>query len=221
MKVIVIGCGRVGAGLARTLSLRGHTVTVIDNDATAFENLGVTFKGQTIEGVGFDRDVLIQAGVERADALAAVTTSDEANVVAARIARQVFHVPRVAARVYEPRKAEIYRRLGMMTVSPVTLGAHRLGEILSFLELHTAASLGDGEVDIVDVEAPHALIGRAINDLSALGEFQVTAITRAGKTFLPASGALFEGGDLLHIAVHNAAIDKLKALLGLTQGGGA
>jgi len=135
MKIIIVGCGRVGSALTLDLSLRGHQVTVIDNDPLAFESLGLAFKGEKVVGVGFDREILIKAGIQKADALAAVTVSDEANVVAARIAKQVFRVPRVAARVYDPRKAEIYRRLGISTISPVAVGSARLAELLSYTNL--------------------------------------------------------------------------------------
>lgn len=215
MKVIIAGCGRVGAGVARMLSQNGHAVTVIDSDPDAFERLGAAFKGQKLVGVGFDRDVLLQAGIERADGFAAVTNSDEANIVALRIAKQVFRVPRVAGRVYDPRKAEIYRRLGLQTISPVAIGSHRLVEMLSFLELHVTANLGSGEVDIVDAEVPRMLVGRMVKELTVVGEFQVTAITRIGKTFLPTTTTVFEDGDLLHIAVQNSSFGRLKSLLGL------
>ncbi len=122
MRIIIIGCGRMGAGLARTLTLRGLTVTVVDSDQAAFERLGPAFSGQTIAGVGFDREVLLKAGIARADGLAAVTSSDDANVVAARLGRQIFRVPRVVARLYDPRKAEIYRRLGIQTISTTAWG---------------------------------------------------------------------------------------------------
>ena len=154
MKIIIVGCGRVGSRLARTLSLQGHTVTVVDKDPTAFEQLGASFKGKTVTGIGFDQDVLKQAGIQHVDALAAVTSSDETNVVTARLAKRVFHVPRVAARVYDPRKAEIYRRLGLQTISPVALGSVQLAELLSFSHLDTVATLGSGDVHIVDVEIP-------------------------------------------------------------------
>ena len=119
MKIIIVGCGRVGAGLTRALSLRGHTITVVDKDGTAFKRLGSLYKGETIIGTGIDRDVLMKAGIEKADGLASVTASDETNVIVARIAKEVFHVPRVVARVYDPQKAEIYRRLGLQVISPV------------------------------------------------------------------------------------------------------
>ncbi|HKZ70108.1 MAG TPA: TrkA family potassium uptake protein, partial [Anaerolineales bacterium] len=135
MKFIVVGCGRWGAGLAQTLSQRGHAVTIVDQDPSAFGRLGPNFKGKTITGIGFDREVLREAGIERADGLAAVTVSDEANVVTARLAQQVFHVPKVVARLYDPHKAEIYRRLGLQTISTVTWGIHRIAELLCYSEL--------------------------------------------------------------------------------------
>ena len=118
MKIIIIGCGRWGAGLARSLSQAGHTVTAVDKDSAAFERLGPAYKGQTVVGLGSDRDVLIKAGIERADGLAAVTAGDETNIVVARMAKTVFRVPKVVARLYDPGKAEVYRRLGLQTIAP-------------------------------------------------------------------------------------------------------
>ena len=135
MKIIIVGCGRVGAGLAKNLSLQGLDVTVIDKNKAAFDALGPAFRGKTVEGIGFDQKVLSRAGIEKADALAAVTASDEANIVAARMARSYFRVPFVAARVYEPQKAKIYRRLGIQTISPVILGIERLTNLLVYPNL--------------------------------------------------------------------------------------
>jgi trk system potassium uptake protein TrkA len=184
MKVIILGCGRVGSGLAQVMGRRAHDVTVIDNDPATLERLGPAFKGRKIVGVGFDREVLIDAGIQRADALAAVTASDEANVVSARLARQVFRVPRVVARVYDPGKAEIYRRFGLQTISPVSLRIDRLAEMLSFAHLNTVASLGSSEVDIVDVDVPPA--GGSISERNhGAWRDHVVAVTRAGKPSYP------------------------------------
>jgi trk system potassium uptake protein TrkA len=200
--------------LAQTLSLRSHTITVVDNDPTAFERLGPGFKGQTVVGVGFDRQVLLKAGIERADGLAAVSASDEVNLVAARMASQIFRVPRVVARSYDPRKAEIYRRLGVQTITPVTWGINRIAELLSFFPLSTTVSLGSGEVDIIEAEVPPLLAGRTVNEVTVSGEIQVVAISRGGKTFLPTLGTVFQAGDWLHLAALAASADRLKALLG-------
>src|SRR5512138_3897707 len=188
MRLIIIGCGRMGAGLAHTLSQHGHSVTVVDRDPQAFERLHSSFKGQTIAGVGFDRDVLLQAGIERADGLAAVTASDETNVVAARLARLMFRVPRVVARLYDPRKAEIYRRLGIQTISTTAWGTQRIAELLGYSQLDSIVSLGSGAVDIVELAVPHVLVGRPVSDVTISGEVQVVAISRGGTTFLPTLG---------------------------------
>nr|MBC7245844.1 NAD-binding protein [Chloroflexota bacterium] len=214
MKIIIIGCGRLGAGLAKLLSLQGHAVTVVDSDPLAFERLGPAFKGKTVVGIGFDHEVLIQAGIERADCLAAVTASDDANVVAARLASQVFHVPKVVARLYDPRKAEIYQRLGLQTISPVTWGINQIAELLCRSPLETVLRLGS-DVNIIEAEVPALLVGRTVRDLTVLGEVHVVAITRSGKTFLPTQGTVLQAGDLIHLAALTTSTKRLKALLGL------
>ncbi len=214
MKIIIIGCGKLGAGLAETLSQRGFGVMVVDRDPAAFERLGATFRGETLTGNGLDRDVLVKAGIEKSDGFAAVTANDEVNVVAARLARQLFRVPRVVARLYEPRKAEVYRRLGLMTISHVTWGISRIVELLCYSRLETIKSLGSGEVDIVEAEVPRLLVGRTVNELSVLGEIHVVAITRKGKTFLPMLGTEFHEGDMVHLALMASSSERLKLILG-------
>jgi trk system potassium uptake protein len=213
MKIIIIGCGRVGSGLAKMLSLRNHQVTVIDNDPLTFEALGPSFKGKTICGIGFDREVLKHAGIDRCDAVAAVTSSDDANIVAARMAKKFYKVPRVAARLYDPRKAEIYRRFGLQTISPVSLGISRLAEILTFSQMNVVGTIGTGEVDCIELEVTPLLIGRTVSQLNVPGEFYVIAISRNGKTILPSSGTLFEEGDLLHMAILTTSTERLKKML--------
>lgn len=213
MKIIIIGCGRVGSGLAKMLSLRKHDVTVIDNNPDSFEALGPTFKGKTVCGIGFDRAVLKHAGIERCDALAAVTASDDANIVAARMAKKFYRVPRVAARLYDPRKAEIYRRFGLQTISPVSLGISRLAEIMTFSQMNVVGTIGTGEVDCIELEVTPLLVGRTVSQLNVPGEFSVIAISRNGKTMLPSSGTVFEEGDLLHLAILSTSTERLKKML--------
>jgi trk system potassium uptake protein TrkA len=201
--------------LALALIERGHSVTVIDRDPAAFERLGPRFAGRTVAGVGFDREVLLEAGIERADGLAAVTASDEANVVAARAARQVFRVPRVVARLHEPAKAEIYRRLGLQTVTPITWGIQRIAELLCHSQLDTVLSLGNGEVEIVEVEVPPLLHGRRASELTVPAEITVIALQRDGRTTLPALGTVLSKGDLVHLAVLASSVDRLKTLLAI------
>jgi len=214
MKFIIIGCGRVGAGLAKTLAGRGHSVVVVDKDPFAFEKLGDKFKGQMVSGIGFDREVLLKAGIERADGLAAVTASDEANVVAARIARDIFHVPRVVARLYDMRQAEIYKRLGLQTIAPTGWGINRIADLLLYSPLEIVFSLGSGDVELLETEIPQLLIGKIVRDLTVPGEIHVVSITRANKTFLPTTGTIFQEGDLLHLAVLATSTNLLKDILG-------
>jgi len=215
MKIIIIGCGRLGADLAGTLGRRGFEVTVVDRVPAAFERLGPTFRGETVAGEGIDRAALLKAGIEMADGLAAVTSSDEVNIVAARVARKLFRVPRVVARLYEPGKAEVYRRLGIQTISHVLWGVNRIIEILCYSRLETIKTLGSGDVDIVEAEAPHLLVGRTVSDITVPGEIQVVAVTRGGRTFLPSLGAEFREGDLLHLALLASSAERLKEILGL------
>jgi trk system potassium uptake protein TrkA len=214
MKILIIGCGHLGSGLAITLDRRGQSVAVIDMNVQAFEKLGDKFKGQIIPGIGFDREVLVKAGIERADGLAAVTSSDEANVVAASIARDIFHVPRVVARLYDVRQAEIYNRLGLQTIAPTSWGISRITELLLYSPLETVYSIGSGDVELVEVEAPALLIGKTARDLTAIGEIHVVCMTRENKTFLPTLGTIFQEGDILHLAVLRSSASRLNQLLG-------
>jgi trk system potassium uptake protein TrkA len=214
MRAIIIGCGRVGARLAQTLSLKGCAVTVVDQDPAAFDRLSRSFQGRTIQGVGFDRDVLLEAGIEKADDLAAVMASDEANAVAARIATQIFHVPHVVARIYEPRKAEIYRRLGIQTLSPVSIGVEFFADLLSNTPMDPAARLGTGDANLINIELPYPMRDHLVSEMNVPGEVIVAAITRDGKTFLPTPKTEFAEGDVVHLAVQFTAMDKIKKMFG-------
>jgi len=218
MKVIIMGCGRVGEQVARILSDEGHAVTVVDYDANALARLGPQFTGQKVKGIGFDRRVLIAAGIEQADAFAAASSSDNVNIVAARLARNVFHVPKVVARLYDPRRAEIYRRLGLVTISSTSWGARRIHELLTHTNLDPVMTFGNGEVVLIGIEAPPRLVSRRVNNLTVPGEVNVTAITRQGKAFLPTLGTEFRAGDLVHLAVLASAMERLEDLLGLSEG---
>lgn len=212
MRFIIIGCGRMGSGLARLLNVRGHHVTVIDKDEGAFAHLGVGFQGDKIVGIGFDRDVLLAAMVNRADGVASVTNSDEVNIVAARLAREVFHVPRVVARVVDPHKAEIYQRLGLRTISTTTWGVNRIGNLLSYAELDVEYELGS-EIELVAAEIPGMLAGRTVYNLTMPGEIHVVAISRGNRTFLPSASTVFQIGDTVHLALLAASADRLKNIL--------
>jgi trk system potassium uptake protein TrkA len=215
MKIIIMGCGRVGSQVAQLLDSEGHDVTVIDPVLDNLDRLGINYHGKKIRGVGFDRDVLIQAGIEMADAFVATSSSDNANIVAARIARNIFHVPRVVARLYDPRRAEIYRRLGLVTMSMVSWGAQRIYELLTHTNLDPTFYFGRGEVSLVAIEIPSHLVGRMVNHISVPGEVNVVAITRQGEAMMATLGTEFQPGDLVYFAVQASAMDRLETLLGL------
>ncbi len=213
MRILIIGCGRLGAGLARLLVLRGHTVTVVDKNPEAFERLGKEFKGKTVTGVGFDRDVLLKAGIERTDGLAAVTDKDEVNVVTARVARQFFRVPKVVAGLYEPARAEVYQRLGLQVIAPITWGVNRIADLLLQSEVNQVGTLGSADVKLVVTHVPHLLVGRPVRELTVQGEISVVAIARGGRSFLPTLGTVFRENDELHLAVLATSSGLLERLL--------
>jgi trk system potassium uptake protein TrkA len=159
--------------------------------------------------------VLVRAWIEQAEAFAATSPSDNANIIAARIARNIFRVPRVVARLYDPRRAEIYRRLGLVTISMTTWGAERIHELLTHASLDPVLSFGRGEVSLIALEISPHLDGRQAKDLTVPGEIYVSVITRDGEAMLPALGSELRSGDLVHLIVHNTALDRLEALVGV------
>ena len=218
MKVIVMGCGRVGSQVSNVLAGQGHNVTVIDHrDTDAAARLGPNFKGRLISGLGFDRNILIESGVEHADAFVAASSSDNANIDAARIARNIFKVPRVVTRLYDPRRAEIYQRLGLITISTTTWGAERVYELVTHADLDVVYNFGRGEVSMVAVEVPHSLAGRTVRDLTVPGEYNVAAITRDDRAMLPSAGTEFREGDILHIVAQSSSLPILEEMLGLER----
>lgn len=219
MKIIIMGCGRVGEQVSRLMADEGHEVVVIDYDANALARLGPEFKGRKVKGIGFDKNVLVDAGIEQADAFAATSSSDNANIVAARIARQVFRVPTVVARLYDPRRAEIYRRLGMRTISSTTWGAERIRELLIHRDLDPVTTFGSGEVCLVELQVTPRLVGRNVKHLSVPGEVGVAAITRQGQAFIPISGTEFRAGDVIHLIILASGMDRFKEMVGLDEGG--
>ena len=213
MKIIIMGCGRVGRQVSLMMADEGHDVTVIDKDKEPLERLGSDFKGHKVQGIGFDRNVLLAAGIDTAEAFAATSSSDNVNIIAARIAHNIFRVPRVVTRLYDPRHAEIYRRLGLVTISSTVWGAERIRELLTYADLDTMLTFGGGEVSLVTLEIPPAFIGRFVRHLNLPGEISVSAITRDGAAFIPTSGTEFRVGDRLHLVVLAVAMERLQALL--------
>ena len=214
MRVIIVGCGRMGSELAARIA-DGHEVTVVDRDARAFERLPAGFRGRTVTGVGFDRDVLLRAGAENCGALAALTAGDNANIVTARVARNLFRVPAVVARVYDPRRAQIYRRLGLQTVSTTAWGVARATQLLLHRELNVIRTIGEGEVELLEQEVPGHWVGRSAGQVSVPGEIDVVAIMRRGRAHLAAPASVFERADRAVIAIVAGARTRLEHLLGL------
>jgi len=215
MRVIIVGCGKLGSGLAINLDKKGHKVTVIDNSPEAFELLGKNFNGEKIVGVGFDKDILESAQIHKADAIVACSKNDDVNALVGRISQTVYKVPRVISRLYDPRRAEIYRTLGIQTISTTTWGVDRVTEMLSYNQLDSIMTLGNNDVEVVRIEAPALLVGKSVNDLTAVGEIHITAISRNNKTFLPTLGTAFQKHDIIYISVLTSSVKRLKTILGL------
>jgi trk system potassium uptake protein TrkA len=218
MKIIIMGCGRVGEQVSRLMVREGHDVAVIDYDGAALARLGPDFKGRRIKGLGFDRKVLIDAGIERTEAFAATSSSDNANIIAARVARNVFRVPKVVARLYDPRQAEIYRRLGLVTISSTTWGAERIHELLTHANLDPVMTFGNGEAALIRIETPAQLAGRTVKDITIPGEISVAVIVRGNKPVIPALGTPFRAGDVVSFIVLTSAMERFEEMLGLGEG---
>ncbi len=208
MHVIVVGCGRVGAGLAVSLSAEGHTVAVVDKSPRAFRRLK-DWDGRRIVGSGFDRDDLEKAGALHADALASVTNGDNTNILTVRIARETYKIPHVVARIYDPRRAEIYQRLGIPTVATVTWTIDQVRRRL----LPDAETLDwsdpTGRLTLVDRSLPDAWAGRPLSDMEEPGRLSLVAVTRAGVPRLDARQLVGQEGDVLHLAVLDGARREL------------
>lgn len=217
MKIIIMGCGRVGLQVSHLLIRQGHEVTVIDHDANALARLGADFKGKVVRGVGFDRNILLEAGVETAEGFVAASSSDNANIVAARTARTIFHVPRVVARLYDPVRAEVYQRLGLTTISSTSWGAEKIVEVVTHTDLDVLQVFSDSGTSMVRIESPTRLIGHRVSQLNIPGELSVTAITRNSHTFIPVSGTEFQDGDVIYLAVIPSAMERLEELLGIER----
>ncbi len=201
MHVVVMGCGRVGSMLALHLEEAGHTTAVIDQDANAFRRLGDTFAGTTVAGVGFDQDTLIQAGIERAEAFAAVSNGDNSNIIAARVARETFNVRTVVARIYDAKRAEIYERLGIPTIATVPWTANRL--FRQILGESTQETWRDpsGAVALVQCHLNESWIGHRLSEVQQATGGRVAMITRFGVGEIPIESTIVQDGDVIHLLI--------------------
>jgi len=196
---VIMGCGRVGATLARSLESQGHDVAVVDTNTAAFRRLGSSFEGRKVTGLGFDRDTLIEAGIEQAYAFAAVSNGDNSNILAARVARETYGVEHVVARIYDPGRAEIYQRLGIPTVGTVRWTSDQMLRRLlpqGSVPEHTDPS---GHVVIADVPINPAWVGRRITELESTSGARVAYVTRLGDGILPIADTVYQDGDLVHV----------------------
>ncbi|MEU6510304.1 TrkA family potassium uptake protein [Streptomyces sp. NPDC046942] len=213
MRVIIVGCGRVGATLAAQLVTEGHDVRLVDRQPKARALLPLGFPGDFLVGNGFSRSVLEAAGIAHADAFVAVTSRDTSNIVSARTAKETYRVPGVLARVHDPRRADIYQELGIPTVSSVRWAVSRIHQMLLHRHLTPELAFGNGETLLVRSELPAYLTGRQLTEFDVDGEIRVVEITRAGRSLLPAHGFPAEPGDLVTFAVAATALGRLRGFL--------
>jgi trk/ktr system potassium uptake protein len=199
--IVIMGCGRVGSTLAHTLESRGHSVAVIDQDADAFRRLGPDFTGLTVTGIGFDRDVLEAAGIERADAFAAVSSGDNSNIISARLARETFGVARVVARIYDPKRAEVYERLGIPTVATVRWTADRMVRQLIPDGNQEVWRDPTSVVAIVEIPVHPAWISRPVRALEEATGARVAYLMRFGIGILPTASTVLQDGDQVFVLV--------------------
>ncbi|MEV6978710.1 TrkA family potassium uptake protein [Kitasatospora sp. NPDC093806] len=211
MHIVIMGCGRVGSALARALEKQGHSVAVVDQDPTSFRRLGAGFNGRRVTGVGFDQDTLREAGIEEAGAFAAVSSGDNSNIIAARVARENFGVENVAARIYDPRRAEVYQRLGIPTVATVRWTADQMLRRLLPSGAEPLWQDPSGAVQLAEVAYAPGWVGQRLSDLEAVSGARVAFVTRLGEGVLPTPTMVVQEGDLVHVMLRRADLTAVEA----------
>jgi trk system potassium uptake protein TrkA len=209
--IIIVGCGRVGSGLGVGLVEQGHSVVILDRNPKAFRRLPTDWAGTTVVGSGFDRDVLDRARAGEAAALAAVTSGDNSNILTARIARETYEIPHVVARIYDPRRARIYLRLGISTVATVAWTIDQVQRRLNPGDIEGEWSDPTGTLSLVERELPERWAGKRLADLTVPGEVTLVAVTRAGVARLDFNDLVGQDGDVLHLMVADASLERLHA----------
>lgn len=208
-----MGCGRVGILLTQELARAGHEVSVIDKYAAAFDRLPPGFEARTIVGLGFDREVLEEAGIKEADAFLAVSSGDNSNIVSARVAREHYHVPQVIARIYDPMRADIYEKLNIPTVSTTRWGVKQMMMMLTHPREEIKETLAAGDLFRMRIRVPEHLIGKPVGALNVEGKILVAGVDRGGSGFLPVSSSTFQEGDFAAVIVQKDALEMLDGLL--------
>ncbi len=214
-----MGCGRVGSSLATALEAAGHSVAIIDQSKDAFRRLGADFKGRTVVGVGFDRDTLLEAGIDGADAFAAVSNGDNSNILAARVARENYGVTNVVARIYDPGRAEIYQRLGIPTVATVIWASDQILRRILPGGARSEWRDATGTVQLLEVHPHLNWYGRPISELETATESRVAFLTRLGEALIPDEHTVLQDGDLVHMTILDAQLAIAEAVL--SKGPGA
>ena len=204
-----MGCGRVGSTIAHILEDQGHSVAVIDQQAEAFRKLRSGFKGSKVTGAGFNREILIEAGIEHADAFAAVSSGDNSNVIAARVARESFSVQNVAARIYDPRRAEVYQRLGIPTVATVRWTADQMLRRLLPEGSEPLWRDPTGTVVLAEIACSDAWLGEKVQSLEESARTRIAFISRLGEAMLPGPGTVLQEGDVLHVIAQEGDVDRI------------
>jgi trk system potassium uptake protein len=218
--VVIMGCGRLGSTLAHKMEARGHSVAIIDQNADAFRRLGPEFTGTTVTGIGFDGDVLRSAGIERADAFAAVSSGDNSNIISARLARETFGVSRVVARIYDQRRALVYERLGIPTVATVRWAADRM--VRHMIPEGTVEVFRDptSVVSIVEVPVNQDWVGRPLRSLEDVTSARAAYIMRFGIGSLPERGTVLQDGDQVFMLVTDDTVASVLAIAAAAPEGG-
>jgi trk system potassium uptake protein TrkA len=213
MRVVIMGCGRVGVFLTQELVKAGHDVAVIDKREAAFDRMPPGFEARTVVGLGFDREVLEEAGIKEAEAFIAVSSGDNSNIVSARVAREHYHVPNVIARIYDPMRAEIYERLNIPTVASVRWAVKQIMLMLTHTREELKESLAGGDLLRMRVEVPKHLVGKPVTTLSLDRKVLVAGVERGGSGFIPAGASTFQQGDVAQLIVHREAMEQLDGML--------
>jgi trk system potassium uptake protein TrkA len=211
--VVIMGCGRVGSALARTLERLGHSVAIIDRDAAAFRRLSTDFAGQQITGVGFDRDTLLEAGIDRAHAFAAVSSGDNSNIIAARVARETFGLDNVVARIYDANRAAVYQKLGIPTVATVRWTSDQVIRRLLPEGEDTEWRDPSGRIVLAELAYSRSWIGQRITRLETATGSRVALLTRLGEGMLPHTETVLQEGDLLHVMARGDRLDEVVGVL--------
>ena len=208
-----MGAGRVGVTLAQTLEEHGHSVGIIDQNPDAFRRLSPDFEGRRVTGLGFDRDALVQAGIEDARAFAAVSSGDNSNIIAARVVRETFGVNDVVARIYDPRRAEVYQRFGITTVATVRWTADQVLRRMIPRGAESEFTDASGHVRLCEMDIHPGWVGASMRDIQRLSRARVAFLTRLGEGYIPTPDELLQESDVVHMLVETPRVNEVQRVL--------